>query len=273
MINALQSVQLANTYSLTKKYGVDGWQTSPKIDGVRAVYIPNFGILGRNLETRYSVPHIENICFQQDTILDGELYIPGESFDRISGLARAKRNVAGKTDLQFHVFAQIIPNYTFVNTELMIESITEVLPDNQRIVIPVKYTYVDNNPLAIELQNEKNAADGYPEGTMLRHPDIAYVQRRSNELLKVKNVSRGNFVVIEVIEGRGKYRNMMGAIKVRGLVAGNILTSNVGTGFTDAERREIWNNRTNYIGREAEIVYLNPTTGSLRQPVFTKFLG
>lgn len=271
MINEIQAVQLAETYSLTRRYNVSGWFSSPKIDGVRALYIPNFGIVGRNLSTRYSVPHIEDICIGQDTILDGELYIPGEKFDRISGLARAKRNVAGKDRLQFHVFAQVVRNYTFANTELMIESITEVLPDNQQIVIPVKYKYVENNPGAIEAQNEINRAEGYPEGTMLRHPEIAYVQRRSHELLKVKNVSRGNFVITEIIEGRGKYRALMGAIKVRGMVLGNIVTSNVGTGFTDAERRDFWVNRSSYIGREVEIVYLNPTSASLRQPVFIKF--
>lgn len=271
MINELQSVQLANNYSLTGRYPVEGWWSSPKMDGVRALWVPNWGLLGRNLSTRYNLPQIENICSSQDTILDGELYIPGEGFDRISGLVRAKRNVAGKEQIQFHVFAQVVKDYTFANTELMIESITEVLPDNQNIVVPVKYQYVQNNPGAIEVQNERNREEGYPEGTMLRHPDVAYRQGRTSNLLKVKNVSRSNFTAVGFIEGKGKYRGMLGAMTVSGLYNGNVLNSNIGTGFTDSERLEIWQNKSNYLGRGAEIVFLNPTKGSLRQPVFIRF--
>jgi len=269
--------QLAHNYNPTKTYGVTGWYSSPKIDGVRCLYIPGKGLLSRTQKIKYiGLGHIESLCYQgTSTILDGELYIPGETFDRISGIARdsVDINFDDKRRMQFHVFAQIIENYQFVNTELMIESITESIPDNQSILVPVPYVYVQNNPVAIQAQNQVNAAAGFPEGTMLRHPTVAYREGRSNDLLKVKNFVKSIFTVTGFDRGTGKYRNSLGRLTVAGLVDGVTITAKIGTGFSDAERSNIWANQLIFLGQQVEIVYLGTPPGkSLRHPVFSKFI-
>jgi len=269
--------QLAHNYNPTRKYNVAGWYSSPKIDGVRCLYIPGEGLLSRTQKVRYiGLEHIESLCYQgTSTILDGELYIPGEPFDRISGIARdsVKINFDDKRRMQFHVFAQKIENYQFVNTELMIESIAESIPDNQSILVPVPYVYVENNPVAIQAQNQINKVGGFSEGTMLRHPTVAYHQGRSHDLLKVKNFVKSAFTITAFDRGTGKYKNSLGRLTVAGLVDGVTVTSKVGTGFTDAERSNIWENQSMFLGQSVEIIYLGTTPGkSLRHPVFSKFI-
>ena len=269
--------QLAHNYYPTRNYNISGWYSSPKIDGVRCLYIPGKGLFSRTQKIKYiGLEHIESLCYQgTSTILDGELYIPGESFDRISGIARDRVdiNVADKQRMQFHVFAQIIDNYTFVNTELMIESISESIPDNQSIVIPMPYVYVQNNPVAIQEQNQVNAAAGFSEGTMLRHPIVAYREGRSHDLLKVKNFVKSIFTVTAFDRGTGKYKDSLGKLTVAGLIDGATITAKVGTGFTDTERSNIWANQSMFLGQEVEIIYLGTTPGkSLRHPVFSKFI-
>ena len=268
--------QLAYNYSPAKDYKVSGWWSSPKLDGVRCFYIPGKGLMSRTLKLKYvGLGHIESLCYQgTNTILDGELYIPGEKFDRISGIARDTKNInlADKQRMQFHVFAQIIKDYTFVNTESMIESISESIPDNQSILVPLPYTYVANNPAAIQVQNQLNATAGFPEGTMLRHPLVAYREGRSHDLLKVKNFVKSNFVITGFVRGKGKYANSLGTLTVTDLVGGVMITSNVGTGFTDAQRQELWDNQAQYLGEDVEVIYLGVTDGKkLRHPVFLKF--
>ena len=269
--------QLAYNYSPVRDYKISGWYSSPKLDGVRCLYIPGQGLMSRTLKLKYvGLGHIESLCYQgTSTILDGELYIPGESFDGISGIARDTKNINfdDKKRMQFHVFAQIIKDYTFVNTELMIESISESIPDNQSIIVPVPYTYVANNPAAIQVQNQLNATAGFPEGTMLRHPLVAYREGRSHDLLKVKNFVKSNFVITGFVRGKGKYAKSLGNLIVAGLVGGVLITSNVGTGFTNVQRQELWDNQTQYLGEDVEIIYLGVTDGKkLRHPVFLNFV-
>lgn len=270
--------QLANTYNPIKNYGVSHWYSSPKYDGVRCLYIPDQGLMSRTLKTKYvGFPEIEAICanITPGFTIDGELYIPNEAFDKISGIIRKskKYEITQKQRVQFHVFALWKPDYTFVNTELMVESISEEIPNNQSFVVPIPYTLIENNPLAIQAQNQFNKENsGTQEGTVLRHPDVAYYQGRSQNLLKVKNVANTIFTITGFYKGTGKYSKSLGKLSVSGLINGITVTSKVGTGFTDAQRQEIWNNQSDYLGTGAEIIYMGVTaSGSLRQPVFSRF--
>ncbi|PSB53945.1 hypothetical protein C7B67_01110 [filamentous cyanobacterium Phorm 6] len=105
--------QLANTYSPTKTYPNSQWLASPKFDGVRCLYSPARGLMSRSGKSKYTgLEAIEQICLllcQQNnlTFLDGELYIPGEKFDVISGIVRKVRSpdMNQKNRVELHVFA------------------------------------------------------------------------------------------------------------------------------------------------------------------------
>jgi ATP-dependent DNA ligase len=91
-------LQLANTYNPTKDYGVAEWLSSPKLDGVRCLHQNSTtGLRSRSGKSRYSgLSEIEQICesirsANNLSFLDGELYIPGEPFDVISGIGRSTK--------------------------------------------------------------------------------------------------------------------------------------------------------------------------------------
>jgi DNA ligase 1 len=273
------NLQLANTYSPTKQYGVTTWYSSPKLDGVRCLYTSEQGLMSRSGKLKYvGLEHIESVCEAAniDGIIDGELYIPGESFDKVSGIVRDTKgyDVAQKQRVKFNVFASYDPQ-VLLSTEEMIEGVKNGLPSNQDAVIAVPYTLIENNPIAIQTQLQHIKESGLSdEGMMLRSPDWAYYLGRSNHLLKLKNFYKSEFTIIGFAKGTGKYSKSLGKLTVQGTVDNRQVKANVGTGFTDAERQETWDNQANYLGINCEVVYMGVTsTGSLRMPVFSNFSG
>jgi ATP-dependent DNA ligase len=273
------SCQLANIYYPTKNYGVSSWWSSPKLDGVRGLYLPTEqAIFSRTLKSKFvGLDHILDISKQQGYILDGELYIPGEPFDVISGIVRGgkKYDIAKKQRLQFHIFAILsIGTSQWLNTQEMIDTIPRVIPSGQSIIVPNPYNLIENNPTAIQSQNQFNKDSGLSnEGTILRHPDRAYYEGRSNDLLKVKNFEKSTFICTGFFKGTGKYSQSLGKISVQSNILGVPVAARVGTGFTDAERLEIWNNQSNYRGRQLEVIHLGLTkANSVRHPVFSRFI-
>jgi DNA ligase-1 len=73
------------------------------------------------------------------------------------------------------------------------------------------------------------------EGLMLRQPGSRYESGRSPTLLKVKTFHDAEGRVVEHLPGRGRHAGRLGAVAVE-LPSG--LTFSVGTGFTDAQRRD-----------------------------------
>ncbi|MFM6209212.1 hypothetical protein, partial [Planktothrix sp.] len=199
-----------------------------------------------------------------------------EKFDIISGIVRDRKNydLALKQKVQFHIFALWSATSAWQDTDEMVNAIPGILPANQSIIVPVPYVFIENNPIAIQTQNQFNRDNGFSlEGTMLRHQDIAYFQGRSNHLLKVKNFEKSVFTVVGFSKGTGKYSASLGKILIEGDVNSVKVTAKVGTGFTDAERLEVWNNQTRFLNRQVEVIYLGVTSKfSLRHPVFSRFV-
>ena len=72
------------------------------------------------------------------------------------------------------------------------------------------------------------------EGLMLHRADSLYKSARNNDLLKLKTFDDAEAKVLDHIEGKGKYRGMMGAILVEN--EGGIRFK-IGGGFNDFFRK------------------------------------
>ncbi|HSN65164.1 MAG TPA: hypothetical protein VLS94_00905 [Fusibacter sp.] len=273
--------QLANTYNPTRKYPVTEWLASPKLDGIRALYIPGDGLISRSQKTRYAgFGSIERICesickVNKLSFIDGELYIPGEKFDIISGIVRKskKYDVDQKARVEFKVFAVGSIDTPLMPAGLMYDLMKSTLPQTEKVsYLPQRY--ISNTPAAIQAETELVRSSGRSdEGIMLRNPESVYAGVRSNDLLKVKNFVKNSFVVVGFTKGTGKYSKSLGNLLIRGMVDGKIVNSRVGTGFTDAMRSEIWTNQSKYLGTNISVIYLGVTpNGSLRHPVFSSFV-
>lgn len=127
------------------------------------------------------------------------------------------------------------------------------------------------------LAYEEVQLDAGYEGLILRDPMAPYKCGRSTAkeqyLLKLKRFTDAEFVVVGFEErmhngneattsalGRTKRSSAVAGKSGRGdlgalICQGEGFTFNVGTGFSDSERAEIWNNQTAYEGRLAKVKF------------------
>ena len=275
--------QLANVYNPTKVYPNPVWLASPKLDGIRCLYYSSDrGLTSRSQRLRYlGFGEIEQICeslriSNNLSFLDGELYIPGEKFDIISGIVRDSKDydVAAKARVEFRIFALGSIANPNMDAGAMLDLMEATLPSIGR-VLHLDHSIIGNTPIDIQAETEQVRIDGRSdEGIMLRNPTSVYAGGRSNNLLKVKNFVKSNFVIVGFARGTGQFANSLGNLLVRGMVDGMVVMGKVGTGFTAAERLDIWANQSTYLGRDIEVIYLGvtPARRSLRHPIFSRFI-
>lgn len=94
---------------------------------------------------------------------------------------------------------------------------------------------------------------------------------QNNTRIKVKHVDHYNLRVSKVIQEvdiRGTLKPSMGALEV--VDATGRVVANVGSGFTKAEREEIWKDREKWIGEliQVKTMGLLKSEGRLRSPIF-----
>ena len=124
----------------------------------------------------------------------------------------------------------------------------------------------------------KAAVDGGYEGVMIKDVDAPYECKRTHAWLKAKPFIEVTLEVINVEEGTGRNEGRLGAFVCEGVDDGKKINVNVGSGFSDANRDDFWNSRTDITGQLVEVradaVTQNQDgTYSLRFPRFKTFRG
>ena len=108
---------------------------------------------------------------------------------------------------------------------------------------------------------------GY-EGAMVKTIDAPYRFGRSYDVMKVKEFHDVDLPIIGLEEGTGRHKGRLGAVKI----SFNGVIVNVGSGFSDEQREQVWNDQDSFIGRIIEVRYQEVTPdGSLRFPTFVCF--
>lgn len=128
------------------------------------------------------------------------------------------------------------------------------------------------------VQLNKAAVDGGYEGVMIKDPGAPYECKRTHAWLKAKPFIELTLEVIAVEEGTGRNQGRLGALVCAGQDDGKDIKVNVGSGFTDANRSNIWAAGNDVIGHMVEVradaVTQNQDgTYSLRFPRFKTFRG
>jgi len=124
----------------------------------------------------------------------------------------------------------------------------------------------------------KAAVDGGYEGVMIKDVDAPYECKRTHAWLKAKPFIEVTLEVKDVEEGTGRNEGRLGAFVCEGIDDGKKINVNVGSGFSDANRDDFWNSRTDITGQLVEVradaVTQNQDgTYSLRFPRFKTFRG
>ncbi len=205
-----------------------GWWMSEKLDGVRA-YWDGKQFLSR-LGNVYHAPEwfLEGL---PDTPLDGELWGGRKKFQRTVSIARRQDESEMWRELTFLVFdAPKIDAPFEERLEHVRRHMRERLPRHARHHEHTRCDGTDH--LRAELARVE-ALGG--EGLMLRQPGSRYEVGRSSTLLKVKSFKDAEARVLRHLPGEGRHKGRLGALLVE-LTDGTQFS--VGTGFSDAERRD-----------------------------------
>ncbi len=201
---------LAKSFDKEKKKVTYPCDVQPKMDGVRCLAQWEFGKV--ELTSRsgkaYNCPHIvaglEKIL-PKNIILDGEIYIYGETFQQVTRLVKKIR--PGSTELRLWVYDIIDTS----NMELTWEERSKNLInffDNLKcnVLVQVHSIEAQNETDIFEAQSEY-LTEGY-EGAIVRTSKGIYRWGyRSNALLKVKTFQDKEFKVIGYKSGIGKFHN------------------------------------------------------------------
>ncbi len=139
--------QLANTYTPSKDYKLSQWLASPKLDGVRALYIPGGGLFSRSQKSRYiGFGSIESICLSichsyNFSFIDGDI---------ISGIVRKskKYDVDAKARVEFKVFAVGSTITPKMKADHMYDLIISTMLSTGKVSY-LSHSYIQNTPSVI----------------------------------------------------------------------------------------------------------------------------
>ena len=134
-------------------------------------------------------------------------------------------------------------------------------------ILTVAYTMEDIEPVVNALWQAGR------EGVMLNDPKAIYESKRTKGLVKMKKTVSYTLRVEGFAEGTNKYEGMLGSLIAR--YKDNYLQ--VGSGFTDMQRWEIWQNQDKYMSSLFEVESFGESTNkqglvSLNCPIFKRFI-
>lgn len=248
----------------------------PKLNGVRALY--QNGLFQSRDEQVWQPAVLAHLTSQLasitpllgSVILDGELYVHGWKLQRINSAVAVHRNAPNQDTpyIMYHVFDAIIPDTTFEHRFAHIGNLLEQaqLPFTQ-VVRSQKIWFVEQ--LAPIFTSCIDA--GY-EGVMLRPPGDYEPGKRSKSLWKYKDWDTDDFLCVGITQGEGKASIGIGALVLlcNEVASTPAKTFEVGTGFSDDLRRELWLDRP--IGKKIRIRYA-PCLTNDGKPTHASFLA
>lgn len=225
----------------------------PKIDGIRAIF-KDGEFYTRTGKLLKGLDHLKYNC---PLVLDGELYLKGITFEKLSGLVR---NHQPTPEIQYHVFDCILDNAPYsTRRELYVDEILGGCSPDKMIPIRSFSAYALH-----EIENHYNffIKSGY-EGAVIKTIEHPYQFKRSWDWMKLKKRETVDVEVVAMHRGAGKYSDIMGYLACE--YDGKIIR--VGSGFSDAQREAYTFNPP--IGKTIEVYFQELTEkGVLRHPIF-----
>lgn len=262
--------------------GTEFWLTQ-KLNGVRATFyngklIARSGVPYKGLD--HLISEIEHSPMGA-YVLDGELTLKdkgslsdNEAFRVATGILNS--DDVNKTAICYTVFDIIPPEDFDGEPEVVYSERRKLLDifskfvkaDGALRILPVLYQGNDQSKID-ELLEQMVAED--KEGLIL-NVDVPYKRTRHKGILKIKRFYTMDLRITGYEEGTGRLEGTLGALVLE--YKGNSVK--VGSGFTDEQRTELWNNREDIIGSICEVKYKeissDKNTGleSLQFPVFVQ---
>lgn len=190
---------------------------SEKLDGIRAIS-RNGSLISRG-GIHINTPIWFSKQLPKDAILDGELYAGKGNFEKVQSLAKRKGDVSAiwkKFHVKYHVFdilnlkGKEVSNKPFSERNKILKELSKTFSKDIRLIkqhSPKTWNEVER------FYKEKIKKGG--EGIVLHKKDGIYkCGKRSNSIFKLKPKFTAEAKVVDFIEGKGKWKNHLGAFKV-----------------------------------------------------------
>ena len=246
---------------------------TPKIDGIRAL-IANGRLVSRSLKL---IPN-ERLRVLLESMLpegaDGEISRDGDFYDTTSFVMTKNAEldvffkfywfdwVYDSPDTPYASRVSAIKKYVAVNAESLEGVVVPLLPDVVRDVSQLQ-------------KYERIALSKGFEGVIIRRPEGRYKYGRSTLrdalLIKIKTFADAEATITgfeELVRKDGSMGNTLGAI-VAATEAG--VNFKIGSGFTERQRCEIWNDRKCLVGKYVKFKYSDYNNKTA--PRFPIFIG
>jgi DNA ligase-1 len=248
----------------------------PKLDGVRCIFTKD-GAFSRTGKRFMNVKHIEEELqelFKQQPhlILDGELYNHRlkDDFEKIISLVRKQKPTDEDRSEARRLIQYYVYDYTGQKPNLLenlkYKSRQDNLTCSDMYCPSIRYTDTKRvaTPAMIKVLHQDFLDKGY-EGSIIRL-NGEYEQKRSKNLLKVKDFSDSEAKITGFVEGKGKRVGTIGkfiAVDSEGMEFGMPVMDN----FKYLQKN--FNKMKKWIGRTATFTYFEKTKrGSYRHPLF-----
>ena len=240
-----------------------------KCDGARCLAIINDGdvkLISSSSNEYYDLNALreEVNYFGDNIVLDGELLVV-DSHEKVLSrkegngiLNRSLHNTISNEDADMvrYVIWDIIPINDYnndVGTEpyyKRFSEMTKIVEKNnlKRIsVVESKIVYSKEDALS----HFREMIGRGEEGTILKNLSTVWENKKSKNCVKFKIILQSTLKMIEFIEGSEKYTGSLGAILCESS-EGKVQVK-VGSGFTDDDRKNIWQHRNEYRNKFIEI--------------------
>ena len=266
-------VMLAKSYDKRKdKIKFDGALVSPKLDGIRYVctstvaHSRNGKPLGGANYIKSQMKALFNAY--PDLICDGELYNHDFKDDFNILVSLIKRDASKITKekqadiekyLQYHIYD--IPRFNGLTEkdsyikrfEAFWTVIDNEYPELKGILKKVEYAPVSNHE-GVSKAFTECIGNGY-EGAIVRF-DTKYENKRTWNLLKVKEFMDEEFEIVEVLEGRGRKEGTAGSLTMK-MKDGKTFNSNIKGGYAFYD--QVWKAKDKLVGKTATIQFFEYT--------------
>ena len=203
-----------------------------------------------------------------DCVFDGELLVKedGQILDRQTGngiLNKANKGTISAADAaKVHATVwDVIPYAYFVDGECptpygkRFESLCILTDAHQPTKIELVDSWEVDNYEEAKTLFEGLLAQGQ-EGIILKDKRGIWENKRAKHQIKFKGEQECDLEIVAVEEGTGKYVGKLGAVVCRSRSENGIaLTVNVGSGFNDAHRTDLWAIRDQLVGKIVAVKY------------------
>lgn len=255
-----------------KQYEPKRWSKdlmgSVKLDGLRCKSQGGM-LFTRNGHRILGVEHIEE-ALKGVPDIDGEIMVPGNVFQEASGKIRSHKLTP---DAKLFLFDYLkTPKAPFIDRYNALLDLAAIAGWPTQLNKPSTITVLRHRTFESEAEMyaiyAKAISAGY-EGLVLKTPQHPYQEKRSGDWLKVKATQSEDVRIVGFYEGEGRLEGNLGGISV---VRTTGKQCNVGSGFSDTERKMIWQDPSAYRGKMVEVAYHeNTPEGDYRHARFKRF--